>query len=127
MAIFTDSDLSSFGALAQDLAFKDTCDILRETQTQDTQGGSGLAWTAINPNPIPCAVIDDQAPRPLIQAQQLVARITKTIMLPRLTDVLRTDKIVVNGTDRYTILDLQDPTSYEVVRRVVCLREEVGD
>jgi len=72
-------------------------------------------------------VIDDQAPRPLIQAQQLVARITKTIMLPRLTAILRTDKIRVNGTDLYTILDLQDPTTYEVVRRVVALREEVGD
>jgi hypothetical protein len=128
MSIFTDSDLQDFGLLAQDLAFKDTCDILRNTPVVDDQGGSSPGeYVAHNIDPIPCAVIDDQAPRPLVQAQQMVARITKTIMMPRLTDVLRTDKIKVNGTDMYIILDLLDPTTYEVVRRVVVLREEVGD
>lgn len=128
MSIFTDSDLADFGALAIDLAFKDSCEIMRATTVRDDQNGldSG-AWPWPVHETVPCVVIDDLAPRLSVVAEQTTGRTTKDIMLPRLTDVILTDKLRINGTDLYDIVDLLDPISYEVVRRVVCLRQEVGN
>jgi hypothetical protein len=116
MALFTDTDLQAFSDLAQDLALKDTACILREIRTPIAGGGSVTTW-AIVAQP-PCMVVDSgQSPTEQAIAQQSVGQIYKRVFFPRLTDVRSTDRLSINGT-LYEIIDLFDPTTYEVLRRV---------
>lgn len=128
MSIFSDSDLQDFSDLAQDLGMKDSCEVMRSVPTRDDQNGVDPgAWPWPVAHTTVCMVTDGGlSPRTSVQADQTVGLITKLISLPRLTDVLRTDRLRVNSTDVYTIIDLFDPTSYEVIRRVSAMREEVG-
>ncbi len=55
------------------------------------------------------------------RVQKEVGFIPKIILLPKGQDVLGSDRIKV-GTITYHVIDLFDPTSYEVVRRVLARR-----
>jgi hypothetical protein len=130
MALFTDTDLQGFSDLAQDLALKDTCDILRETDgADDNSGGNSPTWPAALTG-IPCLVVDGgRKPAEQLLAQKLVGKVMKTISLPRQTDVRGTDRISVTSgnsfnTAIYHIIDVEDPTTYEVLRRVSVWREK---
>jgi hypothetical protein len=130
MALFTDTDLQGFSDLAQDLALKDTCDILRETDgADDGSGGNTPTWPAAL-TAIPCLVVDGgRKPQEQILAMKLVGKVMKTIMLPRQTDVKNTDRISVTSgnslnTAIYHVVEPEDPTTYEVLRRVTVWREK---
>lgn len=133
MAFLTDTDLQGFSDLALDLFMKDTCDIEREPSIAthpDGQGGRVLqsTWTVLNTNPVPCAVLDTpKAPRDLIDDTQLISNPIKLIVLPRFTDVKNQDRLRVNGVTVYRVIASQDPTTYEVVRRVYVTRDELEE
>lgn len=131
MAILDDTFLANMGTLAINLAAKDTCDILRNPHTPDAQGGyssTSSDWPAVATG-LPCLVVDSRFPAEQVVAEQLTDRMDKIISLPRLTDVQKTDRIKVyqtNGaTTKYHVLGVVEPSTYEVLRRVVVTREDV--
>lgn len=130
MAIISDADLQGFSDLAVLLAFKDTCDILRETDGADDGSGGNLPSWPIAYTGIPCLVVDGgRKPAEALLAQRFVGKVMKTISLPRQTDVKGTDRISVTSgnsfnTAIYHIIDVEDPTTYEVLRRVSVWREK---
>lgn len=130
MAIFTDDDLQGFSDLAQDLALKDTCDILRETDGADDGSGGNTPSYSAALTAIPCLVVDGgRKPQEQLLAQRFIGKVMKTIMLPRQTDVRSTDRISVTSgnafnTAIYHVVEPEDPTTYEVLRRVTTWREK---
>ena len=121
MAIFSDQDLQGFSDLAEELAMRDTCQIQRRTQTSDGQGGSSSSgWSTVAS--VPCLVVDMRLPVEQTIASQLFDRVGKKVILPRNTDVRQSDQLVVAG-ETYRVVGLLDPTTYEVVRRVLVTPE----
>nr|BBH90141.1 hypothetical protein KTC_48920 [Thermosporothrix sp. COM3]BBH90206.1 hypothetical protein KTC_49570 [Thermosporothrix sp. COM3]BBH90271.1 hypothetical protein KTC_50220 [Thermosporothrix sp. COM3] len=116
MTIISDEDLQAFSDLATELALKDMCDVLRETRTPDGQGGTEITWTVVAT--VPCALIDSgQSPQEVVIAERLQGKTLKRLLVPRLTDIRGADRLRINGIT-YKVIDLYDPTSYEVLRRV---------
>lgn len=126
MALFTDADLDAFGALAESLALKDDCDILRAPLTNDASGGGMTRGAYVVVATVKGALIDGgMSPRRKQIAGQDVANTPKLILLPRQTDVRLLDRLGMLG-QVYEIIDLYDPTTYEVLRRVSVTRLEAG-
>lgn len=126
MAIISDAQLDKFSALGEKLALKDSCEILRDSSADsDDRGGyEGITWPTVAT--VACMVMDGSGstrPKQFVEADRLKGRITQSILLPRKTDVLESDRIRVNGTDTYQIEEIEEPTSYEVFRRVQVWRE----
>ncbi|MBA2678279.1 MAG: head-tail adaptor protein [Ktedonobacteraceae bacterium] len=119
MPIFTDGDLADFATLAGDLVLKDSCEVLRATKVSDGQGGTTTVWQTVMT--VLGAVVDAGSSagsvQEIVRGQQVTARLRKTILLPRGTAVKGDDRIRALGVT-YEIVDLQDPSSYEVLRRV---------
>jgi hypothetical protein len=126
MAIISDVDLQVFSDLAVDLALKDSCEILRDTSTDsDDQGGyENIPWPTVAT--VACALVDVGAVasyRPTVEATRLQDRVYQTLLLPRGTGVLVGDRFRINSASTYQSEGIQDPTSYEVLRRVQVWRE----
>lgn len=116
MALFTDEDMQIFADLGADLALKDDCDILRKSNgLPDASGGHKPTWLVAET--VKCAVLDYSSLESVPVAGQVAPRLSKTILLPRGTDVRDNDRLQVSGV-LYTITNIPDPTSYEVFRRV---------
>jgi hypothetical protein len=128
MSIVSDADLQSYSDLAAELALKDTCEILSQPSGTDTWGGgdeTSEEWDVSAS--VRCAVIDAGGmPIQATVAQQESARMQKIILFPRGTEVTGANRVRVVGGDTYEVVDVIDPTSYEVVRRVCGNRVEVG-
>ena len=123
--LISTTEMAALTALAATV-FKDTCTIYRlpvgASRTKDGRGGYTDGYQS-QATGVPCAVLDDGlGAQELYQLGQLRGRITKTIVLPAGTDVRDKDKLEVNGAVYYEVLDAVDPTSYEVLRRVIVLR-----
>ncbi len=121
MPVLSDTALNRLAGWITEKVLKDTCDILRETRVQKPSGGFDITYPKHNTDPIPCAVMNGGAPREQLIAEQEVGFIPKIILLPKGTDVLGSDRIKV-GSITYHVIDLYEPTSYEVVRRVLTRR-----
>lgn len=125
MGLFSASEMANLVQLASQV-FTDTCTIWRipagASRTKDGRGGYTDGFSA-SATGVPCAVLDDgigaQEPFQLGQAR---GRIPKTIALPAFTDIRDKDKIETSAGIYYEVLDAVDPTSYEVIRRVIVLR-----
>lgn len=98
----------------------ETCDILRETRVQTASGGFTITYPPVQRG-VPCAVMNAGSPQEQLVSGQEVGFIPKIILLPKGQDVLGSDRIKV-GTITYHVIDLFEPTSYEVVRRVLARR-----
>src|SRR5438045_2646621 len=95
----------------------ETATILGEVRTPGTSGGSTTTYQA-RLTGIPCAVLPAGSPRELLIAGQEVGFIPKIILLPQGTDVRGSDRIQV-GTVTYHVIDIYEPSTYEVARRVL--------
>lgn len=123
MALISDTDLASFGDLAEELLLKDTCEILRVGTASTDPGGGGTSQEQVV-DTSPCALLDTGlSPGEQLSADQLEAPVTNLVMLPRLRDVRKSDTLRIAGI-RYHVVAVKDPTSYEVLRRVEVYREE---
>jgi hypothetical protein len=121
MTLFSDADLDGFSALAVELALKDDCDILEEVSTPDGQGGQGEPTDQVVAT-VKCAVIDASRVEEYMLAQKVSDKVFETILLPRGTQVSISNRLRVAG-QTYHIEGVNDPTTYEVLRRVSVWRE----
>ncbi len=120
MPIVSDSAINRLADWVTKQVLKETCDILRETRVQKPSGGYDITYPPVQRG-VPCAVMNGGSPQEQLLSGQEVGFIPKIILLPKGQDVLGSDRIKV-GTITYHVIDLFDPTSYEVVRRVLARR-----
>jgi hypothetical protein len=124
MALFDDNDLQGFSDLVEDLAFKDDCEILEDSAgTPDGGGGRiGIAQNVVDT--VKCALIDAGfQPTERLANQKLDGKVQQTVLLPRGTDVKKSHQLRIKGKT-YHIIDVKDPTTYEVARFVSVWRED---
>jgi len=103
----------------------DTCDILRLNRVQVPSGGYTETYPKHNTDPVPCLVTSAGVPQELLTAGQEVGFVPKIIVLPAGTDVLGSDRIKV-GVLTYHVIDLFEPSTDEVVRRVLARRSSLA-
>ena len=122
MPYLSPADVTALGNFVTGYALLDTCSILRKgARVSDGQGGdSNNQFTSVATPP--CAVVDDgaRATEPY-QNAQLRSRVLRILLLPPGTDIRDSDRAQV-GNVFYEVLGVLNPTSYEVVRRVVILK-----
>jgi hypothetical protein len=142
--ILSETDLASLGAMAVSVFLKDTCDILRNpdqavsTAIPDGQGGytgasssTSIGWQATSSG-VACAVVEATAQNGAepLQASQLQSKSSKTLLLPRFTDIRDSDRVRVYHANStivyYEVISITEPLSYEVVRRVFVERQGQG-
>lgn len=124
MPVLSDAALTRLAGWITVKVLKDTCDILRKTTVQKPSGGFDITYPKHNTDPIPCAVMNGGSPQERLIGEQEVGFIPKIILLPKGTDILGSDRIKV-GSITYHVIDLFEPTSYEVVRRVLTRRASI--
>lgn len=118
--IFTDADLDALATLAEDLALKDTCDVLRDNGgSDDGEGGlENLDWPVLVT--VNCMLTRESVqsvPGESIIADRLDGKTIQRVWFKRgAVDLLKTDLLRING-DLYHIIDL-DTESYEVLKPV---------
>lgn len=122
MTIFTDADLDDFSVLATELALKDDCEILGEVSSDDDgEGGTeNDVWQVVET--VKGILVDDsQTPTESVVAGRLDGRTLQKVLLPRGTNVQKTNRLRINGTT-YHIMDVST-NSYEVLKAVEVWRE----
>lgn len=118
--LFPDSMLARLSAWIESHELTESGTLLRNQRVQTPSGGWRDTWQEVASS-VPCAVLDTGAPSEQIVAQQTVGSITKTITFPRGTDVRGADRFRV-GTITYLVVDVFEPSTFEVVRRVLARR-----
>jgi hypothetical protein len=89
----------------------DTCAIQREVAN---------VWTTVSGlGAVPCAVTGASYTGPM--PQEWLGADLKTILMPRNTDVRSPDRLVINSIN-YRVFDVKDPSTFEVLRRVIAAR-----
>jgi hypothetical protein len=119
MAIITEEALARIGAWIEKNILKDDCSILGESRTRRPGGGFTSTWPSVAETK--CAVLSSGDPAEQAVAAQTAGNITKLILLPRGTNILGNNKIQV-GETIYHVIDVFEPSSYEVCRRVLVRR-----
>jgi hypothetical protein len=122
MAFLSDLDLAILGDLVEEVALTDTCDIQRKNETLTPMGEATKNWPVVATSA--CALIDAGTPQEQAVAVQQVGSLTQIMLLPRLTDVRGNDRLVKAGLT-YHVIDLYEPKSFEVVRRVLVRRSSL--
>ncbi len=120
MPLFSAQDITWMQNLAG-IALTDDCDILYNSNTSgnDSQGGKTAATSSVRAT-VKCAVIDHglMGLETYVNAQQR-GHMVKDVLLPAGTTVLDSDRLRVNSAVYYEVIECADPTTDEIVRRVV--------
>ena len=117
MALFTPTDLQRLSDVFQRDFLTDSCAIGRESRTTSAMGGKQTStWPTVATSP--CAIIAEGLPQEQVVAAQTVGSILKIVLLPRGTDVRGSDQLTINGL-AYHVIDLYEPSTFEVIRRVL--------
>lgn len=118
MPVITDADLQQIADLAADLALKDDCDILAESDTPDPLLGSTseLIVTAT----VKCMVVDHKPPQEYVIANQIVGEVIKKISTPLGTAILKTNYMRTKGV-MYKVVDPMGPSSYAVFSEAIVI------
>jgi hypothetical protein len=119
MPLLSDAQLTALSNWFESKLFIDDCIIGRKQRVSTPSGGSTVTWTDVLT--VKCALVDSGAPQQAMIAEQEVGYITKLAMLPRGTDVHGDDRLTIAGI-LYFVIDLYEPSTYEVVRRVMVRR-----
>jgi hypothetical protein len=122
MAFLSAQDVQALADMVTEVALTDTCDIQRKSQTLTAMREATKNWPVVAT--VPCALIDAGTPQEQAVAVQQVGSISQIMLLPRLTDVRGNDRLVKGGLT-YHIIDLYEPKSFEVVRRVLVRRSSL--
>lgn len=120
MPILTDSGLQRLSDWIKRNVLKDDCTVLRNSPVQNISGGLTDHWaqTGLKRK---CAVLDAGSPAQQMVAAQQVGYITKMLLFERGDDIRGDDQLVI-GSLTYTVIDIFEPSSYEVTKRVVARR-----
>jgi hypothetical protein len=119
-AVIGETTLARIGAWIEDKVLKDDCEIWSDTPTQLPSGGKQSHWgVAVS---CKCATIDViRPPLEKMIADQESGVLHKIILLPRLTNVQKDNRIVTGGIT-YHVIDTYEPSSFEVTRRAFVKR-----
>lgn len=120
MAILSHQALDRLSTWVVRNILTDDCTILRETSTPLPSGGRHVIFVA-QAETQPCALLDVGTPEEQLVAMQTVGSITKMVLFQRGANVLSTDRLRINDIE-YHVIDLFDPSTYEVTRRVLVRR-----
>lgn len=123
MPILTESGLDRLSGWILRNVLKDECTVLRNSPTPTSSGGSTPHWTQSG-DVRKCAVLDAGSPAEQLVAAQQVGYITKTILFARGEDIKGNDRLQV-GPVTYTIIDIFEPSSYNVCTRVLARRASI--
>lgn len=123
MVLLTDAAMARLSDWIEDNVLSEDAIILRNHPTQSATGRMVDDWQTQEATK--CAVLASGTPAELVVADQVVGRITKMILLPRGTDVAGNDRVQV-GSVVYHVVDVYDPSSYEVSRRVLVQRTSLA-
>jgi head-tail adaptor len=113
-----------FGALRRvvDDTSPDVARIQRATTTADGMGGrSAPVWLTIASVACRVAWSLGDSPWERVLAEQVTGGVPVTITVPTGTDVTPADRILV-GSDTFQVIGVAPPRSYEVRRRVICVK-----
>lgn len=118
--VLSEGDLAQLGGIVQDLVMRDTCDILRMSQTQDIQGGAVETYSPIAGGPFACGIINARPKFERVYEEQLETRVYKQAVLPRGMMILGDDRIRVYSTQNgvpatltYRVVGLYSPQSFD--------------
>lgn len=123
MPILTDSGLDRLSGWIERNVLKDDCTVLRNNPTPSSSGGMVDHWAQAG-DVRKCAVLDAGAPGQQLVAAQEVGYITKMILFGRGEDVLGDDRLRI-GSLTYTVIDIFEPSSYNVCTRVLARRASI--
>lgn len=116
MPVITDADLQQIANLAADLALKDDCDILAESDTPDPIGGSTSSYTVTST--VKSMIVDTKMPQEYYIANQVVGKSIKKVSTPLGTVILKSNLLRVQGTT-YKVIDAIGPSSYAVFSEAI--------
>jgi hypothetical protein len=121
MTIFSDADLDDFASLAEDLALKDTCEVLRDVSSDDDGEGGEENIDQQVVATVKCMLTNASGrsmPTEQIVAGRLDGKTLQTIWFKRgAVSLLKSDLLRVNGNNKYHIMDVNED-SYEVLKPV---------
>lgn len=125
MAVLTDTSLERLGGWIERNVLKDECTIMRNMPTRSSSGGEIPHWAAVHDGlSEKCTILDTGTPAQAAVAAQEVGYITKTAIFARGKDVRGNDRIVV-GPVTYTIIDIFEPSSFEIMKRALVRRSSI--
>lgn len=120
VALIADSTLSRLADWMERVVLKERCSLLRLQRVPTPSGGSRDTWIEVNTN-VKCAILDAGSPAEQIIAQQTVGAISKIILFANDTDIRGNDRVRLDSLT-YLIVDLFEPSSYQVCIRVLTRR-----
>lgn len=123
MPILTESGLDRLSGWILRNVLKDDCQVMRNSPTQSSSGGMVAHWSQAG-SVRKCAVLDAGGPSEQFEAAQQVGYITKTILFQRGEDIRGNDRLVV-GPVTYSVIDIFEPSSYNVCTRVLARRASI--
>jgi hypothetical protein len=116
MPVITDADLQQIANLAADLALKDDCDILGESDTPDPLLGSDTDY--IITATVKCMIVDLKPPQEFYIGNQVVGKSIKKVSMPLGTVILKSNLLRVQGVT-YKVIDPLGPSSYAVFSEAI--------
>jgi hypothetical protein len=119
MSVFSDADLDDYAALAEDLALKDTCEVLRDDGGDDdgSGGSENDDWPVFAT--VKCMLTyETVTPTETTVAGRLDGKTLQTVWIKRgaVPGLLKSDLLRING-QKYHIQDVSTD-SYEVLKPV---------
>lgn len=125
MAVLTDTSLIRLGGWIERNVLKDECTIMRNTPTKSASGGLVDHWSAVHDGlSEQCTILDTGTPAQQMVAAQAVGYISKTAIFARGKDVRGDDRLVV-GPVTYDIIDIFEPSSFEIMKRALVRRSSI--
>jgi len=118
MSLFTDDDLQGFADFASDLALKDDCDILVESDTTDPLGGGGSTNYTVTAT-VKSMIANYHAPTQEYEiANQVVGRALKKVSTPLGTSILKSNLLRIKNVV-YRVVEPLGLPSYAVFSEAV--------
>ena len=112
-ALFSTTKLQSLSDWFTSHLLTDTCAVQREVNSVYT--------TVQGMSAVPCALVDSRPPTEKDISDETMGAVMKFVLFARNTDVHTPDQLVINSV-KYRVFDVEDPGTYEVLRRVQVVR-----
>jgi len=77
--------------------------------------------TVVGSESVPCALVDSRPPTEKDISDETTGAVMKFVLFARNTDVHTPDQLVINSI-KYRVFDVEDPGTYEVLRRARAVR-----
>jgi len=112
-ALFSTTKLQSLSDWMTSHLLTDTCAVKREVNSVYT--------TVQGMSAVPCALVDSRPPTEKDISDETTGAVLKLVLFARNTDVHTPDQLVINSV-KYRVFDVEDPGTFEVLRRAQVVR-----